>query len=561
VEHIEETDQAEAIVTGISSQRTRREDWPYTIYECYTKLDLDRWDLKEKSLSSDDAGVELPYRVTIDADSQTVLEIRRNWKQKDPLFLPRRRFVKFGLIPGLGFLSLGYLHLLGNHTRALTALERILIDAGIFASFPGGVKARGIRGESNIIRPSPGEFVEIDGPDGDITKAIMPLPFKGPTAECLALLQHLEGQGEKTVGIVEVVSGEGSTNVPVGTIMAQIEQATQTLLAVHKRQHQSQAEELSLLRELLIEQPELLRIPDKEQKWTPDQLASMSLVPASDPNVPAHIHRIMQAWVLEMLSTAHPEMYNRFEVQKRILSAARVQPDGLLVDPSQMPQGQDPTAAIEALYAKIEEMKVAQKDRQMQVDAALAGAEMERKTKETKVKGAIAAAELDQADRHHAEELADKAADRSSKEQMSEFAQHTENDMRAQELQATMDSERLAAVTEHRGLDIEEKGMAAGMAHEAAQADRDHEMRKTEHATGLASEHQDRQLGEQARQDELGMRAKEHEDGVQLEREGLGVQAASTELSNYTAQRGQDKSAQAKKQQSKQSKKGKGKRR
>lgn len=459
-EMIEPTDTAEAAVTGIAAQRVRREDWPYNIYECYCTLDLTLYGKGEKG---QDEGIEYPYRVTIERDSRQIMEIRRNWKEKDELKLPRRRFVKWGLIPGLGFLDFGYLHLLGNYARALTALERILIDAGIFSTFPGGVKLKGMRMETNLIRPAPGEFVEIDaGGAIKIQDALMPLPFKGPMAEVITLLQGIEAQAEKLAGQIDIVAGEGSTNVPVGTIMAQIEQATQTIMAVHKRLHQAQGEELSLLRELWIEEPEQLHIPDSEQKWTPEQLASASLVPASDPNIPAHIHRIMQAWVLETLSTTHPELYNQREVQKRILQTARITDYEQILMPVQAPnQGPtDPTAMVAMLQAKLEEAQLAVTKEKNERDAALRAAEIKLEQQREARETATSAAEmkhtqtvdeqksqgLSQDRQGHLEDLAEQAADRVSREKIGMKEIATSADADAAQRESDMNLSALEAI-------------------------------------------------------------------------------------------------------------------
>ena len=102
--------------------------------------------------------------MTLDKDSQQVLEIWRNWREKDELKRARKRFVKYPFIPAMGFLELGYLHILGQHAKALTAIERILIDAGMFSNFPGGVKMRG-RNDPNQIMPGPGQFVDVVSTD------------------------------------------------------------------------------------------------------------------------------------------------------------------------------------------------------------------------------------------------------------------------------------------------------------------------------------------------------------------------------------------------------------
>lgn len=357
------TAQATGTVTGIAATPQLPRDYPHTIYETYTGIDLTRWGEGEPGQR---AGIEYPYRVSIDRDSRQVYEIRRNWRPNDETHTARRRFVKWGLVPGIGFLDLGYLNLLGNHTLALTALERILVDAGIYSIWPGGVRVKGMRMETNEIRPGPGEFPEIDTGSMPINNAIMPLPFKGPAAEVLALLQHLEDQGEKTAGQVELETGEGRTNVPVGTIMAAIEQQTQVMVAVHKRLHTAQGEELQLIRELLVEDESgmaLLKQANQQQPYTADQLGSASLVPASDPNTPAFVHRIMQGTVLETLATNHPQIYNQREVQKSILEIAKFNEEIInrvilpVLPPTAPPP--DPTITLANMQAEIEKMRMA----------------------------------------------------------------------------------------------------------------------------------------------------------------------------------------------------------
>lgn len=346
---------------GVQASPQRPDDILHTLYECYCLLDLGRWDYGEKDQSP---GLALPYRCTIDRDSRQIFELRRNWREDDDRRTARRRFVKWGLVPGIGYLDLGYLNLLGNHAMALTALERILIDAGIYSIWPGGVRAKGMRMETNELRPGPGEFPEIDTGGRPIQEAIMSLPFKGPAAEVLALLQHLEEQGEKTAGQVDIPTGTGLTNVPVGTIMAAIDQQAQPEIAVHQRLHTAQKEELWLLRELLVEDPEgmaLLKQGNQTQPYTAEQLGSSSLVPASDPNTPSRIHRVMQGTVLELLATNHPELYNQREVQKRILDIAKIHAPEEVLMPilPPPPPPQDPTMAVAQMQAEIEKTRLA----------------------------------------------------------------------------------------------------------------------------------------------------------------------------------------------------------
>jgi hypothetical protein len=62
-----------ATVTGISITSQREEDQEYTVFECYCELNIPGFEHKR---DGNDTGLPLPYRVTIDKDSRTILEIR-----------------------------------------------------------------------------------------------------------------------------------------------------------------------------------------------------------------------------------------------------------------------------------------------------------------------------------------------------------------------------------------------------------------------------------------------------------------------------------------------------
>ncbi|WP_421696917.1 cell envelope integrity protein TolA [Ancylobacter sp.] len=337
-ENASEIDQAVAATEGISSVTKRTEDQRYTVYETYTDLDPEEYGLPEDGPE----GLPLPYRIVVEKESREILAIHRDWKEGDEEFRRRKTFVKYGMIPGLGFYDVGYLHLLGQQAKALTAIRRILIDAGMFSNFPGGVKAKGTRQTTNEIAPMPGQWVEIDtGPLQDIRNALMPMPYKEPSAVLLQLAEAIEDDAKALGGVVEMQVGEGRENVPVGTMMAMIEQQTQIMAAVHKGLHASQQEEFLLLKERFMEDPAALTAgrnnPDRVYS-SAEEIADAELVPASDPNVPAQIHRIQQASVIGMRAAAKPELYDPLAVEHRILSMIGVSDgDSLLVAPTPVP--------------------------------------------------------------------------------------------------------------------------------------------------------------------------------------------------------------------------------
>jgi len=140
---------------GISSESFNPEDRDREIYECYCELDIKGFEHRRKNKET---GLEIPYRVTIDASTHEILSVVRNYDE-DTKELPEQRqsFVKYTFVPGMGFYDLGLLHILGNTTNALTAAWREMLDAGMYANFPGFLYAdTGARQNTNIFRVPPG---------------------------------------------------------------------------------------------------------------------------------------------------------------------------------------------------------------------------------------------------------------------------------------------------------------------------------------------------------------------------------------------------------------------
>jgi hypothetical protein len=303
-------DQAKASAEGMTAQPQQPQDNRYTIYECYTELDLPEYGPKGKSME----GVPLPFKVTIDRDSREVLEVRRNWRPDDEECLPRPPFVKYPYIPGIGFYDLGLVHVLGNTTNALTAAWREMLDAGMFANFPGFLYTdSGGRQLTNQFRVPPGGGMKIQT-SGKIGDAVMPLPYKDVTPGFMQFVTNLSETAQRLGGTAEAAVGEGKQDVPVGTILAMIEQSTKVQSAVHKRQHQAQSEEFGLLIELFREDPSALwrHTPEdkRARKWEEAELlkalADYSLVPKADPNVPSHTHRMLKASALYQMGKDDP---------------------------------------------------------------------------------------------------------------------------------------------------------------------------------------------------------------------------------------------------------------
>jgi hypothetical protein len=370
-----------AEVVGAKPEPMRPKDVDYTLYESYVELDLDSFapeQFKGKALP-------LPYRVTIEKDSKQVLEISRNWKEDDPLCQARQTFVQYPFIPALGFYSLGFLHLLGNTTLALTAATREMLDAGMFANFPGFVYAKQVgRQLTNQFRCPPGGGISIDLPAGQkITDMIMPLPYKEVGPAFPAFLQHVEQNGRQLAMVSNSPVAEGKQDAPVGTTLALIEQQTKVLGSAFKRLHMAQAREFKILAELFEEDPEALWRHSKKpvMAWTKrlvlQALQKYELVPVADPNNPTSLHRMAKAAMLKTLQAANPNIYDPIAVDRRILTMAAIDAEGLFKGPQ--PQGPDPMMMMLQARMQLQQLQLQIKDKELQIKAVTAAMQQQGK--------------------------------------------------------------------------------------------------------------------------------------------------------------------------------------
>lgn len=328
-------------VQGLAQAQTRQQDVEHTIYEGYGCFDPLDYGLDEHAPD----GLPLPYKIVIDKDSQRVLALHRNWKRDDEEFRERQVFVKYGFVPGFGFLDLGFLHLIGNQTRALTAIWQILVDKGMLANFPGGLKAKSVRMSTNEVNGGVGEWPDVDiGPFDDIRKAFMAMPYGDISQVFMAFATAIEQDVKRLAGTTELEIGEGRANVPVGTIMAMLEQQTQQMSAVHKSDHTSQKEELRLLRDLFVENPKSLwkLARDPKRQWeVGEEFADLNIMPASDPNTPSQMHRIMQNQFLMEIAKSAPMLFGNklVKLADRIITSIGVSDaESLLVSPQEYAQ-------------------------------------------------------------------------------------------------------------------------------------------------------------------------------------------------------------------------------
>jgi hypothetical protein len=489
---------AERRVQGLSQFSALPSDHPHTIYECSTGLD------PEDVGDSGGDGTYRPYKVTIEETSRTILAIRRNWAEDDKLKMPRREYVKYSYIDALGFYPIGLIHILGNVVRALTAAYREMLDAGMFASFPGFLYSEsGGRQLTNKFRVAPGSGAPIQTGGKPISDMVMPLPYRMPDASWMQFIQHLEESGKSLGGEVSAPLNEGKANMPVGTMLAAIEQAVKPLKGVFKGLHRSQAEEFQLLRERFKENPEALwRYNERpSRQWQVDEfqkaLADCNLVPMADPNTMSQVQRVIIASAVEALAEKAPILFKLRDTAQGVMRMYSV-PDGgeqyldteeniqaKMAQQAQQgqkgPAGQDPQLSAAKTQEAQARTQLAQAQTQQTVaETQGAGSELQDKAADRQAKAASEVVESQ-----------DREADRQSHLQIAQ--------MRLQSDQQKTGAGMATKAVEHQSDAIEGDKQRA---HEAGMAAETHQ-----HEAGLAANQavQTAMQGDAQREHESGM--------------------------------------------------------
>jgi hypothetical protein len=315
----------------------------------YTLTDDDRYQVLEIHVDWDMPGYEdevpLPYVVTVERGTNTVLAIRRNWNEDDDKKLKRQHFVQYTYIPGFGAYGLGYIHLIGGYARAGTSIIRQLVDAGTLSNLPGGLKSRGLRIKGDDTPIAPGEFRDVDIPSGSVRDNIMPLPYKEPSQVLAALLQSITEDGRRLASVADLKVSDMSAQAPVGTTLAILERQLKTMSAVQARVHASLRMEFKLLKGIIRD------FLPADYSYTPeggDRSVKQSdydlveVIPVSDPNAATMAQRIMQYQAALQLAQGAPQIYDLPQLHRQMLEVLGIKNAERLVAVPEDQKPQDP---------------------------------------------------------------------------------------------------------------------------------------------------------------------------------------------------------------------------
>jgi hypothetical protein len=317
----------------------------FKVLEMHVDLDLEGYEDKDKK--GKPTGIALPYVVTIERSTQTILAIRRNWNPDDDTKQKRQHFVHYGYVPGFGFYCFGLIHLIGAFAKSGTMILRQLVDAGTLSNLPGGFKSRGLRIKGDDTPIAPAEFRDVDVPSGTIRDNIMALPYKEPSQVLNQLMNQIVDEGRRFASAADLKVSDMSANAPVGTTLAILERTLKVMSAVQARIHYAMKQEFKLLKGIIRD------FTDDEYSYTPDDgkpqvkqqdYDTVEVIPVSDPNAATMSQKVVQYQAVMQLAQANPNIYDMVELNKQMLEVLGVKNIDKLIPQSDKPKPQDPVS-------------------------------------------------------------------------------------------------------------------------------------------------------------------------------------------------------------------------
>lgn len=319
-------------------------DSRYKLLEMHVNLDIAGHEHRDKN--GELTGIALPYVVTIEKGSSTVLAIRRNWEEDDDTYQKRQHFVHYGYVPGFGFYCFGLIHLVGAFAKSGTSIIRQLVDAGTLANLPGGFKTKGLRVKGDDTPISPGEFRDVDVASGALKDNLLPLPYKEPSQTLYQLFNTVVEEGRRFSNAADLQISDMSSQAPVGTTLAILERTLKTMSAVQARIHYSMKQELGLLKKIIA------AYTPEDYSYEPVEghryakradYDNVDVIPVSDPNASTMAQKIVQYQAVFQLAQQAPNLFNMPLLYRQMLDVLGIKEAQKLVP---MDEDQKPTDPV-----------------------------------------------------------------------------------------------------------------------------------------------------------------------------------------------------------------------
>ena len=297
------------------------EDGLRKVFHIYTYLEFD---------DDKHSGAEMaPYIMMVDEQSSKVIGLYRNWEDGDDTMTKLDWIVEFKFIPWRGAFAIGLPHLIGGLSAALTGALRALLDSAHINNAATMLKLKGAKLSGQTQQVEVTQVAEIEGAPGvdDIRKIAMPMPFNPPSPVLFQLLGWLSTAAKGVVTTSEEKIADVTSNAPVGTTQALIEQGAAVYSAIHARLHKSQERLIKILCRLNRWHFDEMRKGDIVEDMNiqrDDFNRNTDVIPVSDPHIFSETQRMAQMQSVLLRSDKNPDLYDAKAVEERFLKQLKI---------------------------------------------------------------------------------------------------------------------------------------------------------------------------------------------------------------------------------------------
>lgn len=318
--------------SGAKQSTAADTDKPHCFVEIHRRLDLDDDGYAEpyivwvhKTTSKVVRIIARFDRMGIEADGETIKRIK-----------PECYYEKFGFIPDPegSLYDIGFGHLLQHLNEAANTSINQLIDAGHRYVMGGGFIGKGLRIKGGDIKFRPGEYKRVDSGGMSVRENVVPLPMPEPSPVLMALMQFLITAAEDMSSMSRGLTGQMPANMPVGTMLANVEQGMQAFKSVFKRVHRAMKSEFQRLfylnQKYLTQEDYAAVLDDKEADVEKDFLSdSVDIIPMSDPEMVSNMQDMIRAQALSEYKD--DPLCDGIEIRKRVFKAWKIKDADALV--------------------------------------------------------------------------------------------------------------------------------------------------------------------------------------------------------------------------------------
>lgn len=303
---------------------------------------------QHRLLDLDGDGVDEPYIVTVDKETQELLRLEPAFGHDDVILSDDDTrvirinrpvyYVKYPFLPDPkgGFYDIGFGHLIEQISDVVNAAINQMMDAGHAQIAGGGFIAAGLRLQSNNrsdrILWEPGEYKTVNVTGGDLRAGIVERTFPNVSEITFRIMEMMLGAAKDITSVKDIVTGDAPNTAPVGTTLALIEQGLQVFTAIYKRIYRALGGEYQMIYTNLgthgdetTAQDYMDVLDDPAADFAKDfSEQDTDIKPVADPTAVTSQQRIAKAQLVQQIAQGNP-LIDQKEALTRVFDAAGIE--------------------------------------------------------------------------------------------------------------------------------------------------------------------------------------------------------------------------------------------